>query len=75
MRSHDVQHAKDESDAQKLQDERDAHLDNEASALQNDYQFSVVDDRIGRLWQEVTAVPILDVNKKLIQHTVTEDSA
>lgn len=71
-RSHDVQHAKDESDAQKLQDERDAHLDNEASALQNDYQFSVVDDRIGRLWQEVTAVPILDTNKKLIEHDATE---
>ena len=72
-RSYDEQHEKDESDAQKLQDERDVHLDNEASALQNDYQFSVVDDRIGRLWQEVTALPILDANKKLIQHTATED--
>ena len=72
MRSHDVQHAKDDADTAILDAERAQRDIDEASALQNDYQFSVVDDRIGRLWQEVTAVPILDSNKKLIEHDATE---
>lgn len=72
MRSHDVQHTKDDDDTAILDAERAKRDIDEASALQNDYQFSVVDDRIGRLWQEVTAVPILDSNKKLIEHDATE---
>jgi hypothetical protein len=72
MRSHDVQHTKDDADTAILDAERAQRDTDEASALQNDYQFSVVDDRIGRLWQEVTAVPILDSNKKLIEHDATE---
>lgn len=71
-RSNDVQHAKDDADTAILDAERAQRDTDEASALQNDYQFSVVDDRIGRLWQEVTAVPILDSNKKLIEHDATE---
>lgn len=71
MRSHDEQHAKDDADTAILDAERAKRDTDEASALQNDYQFSVVDDRIGRLWQEVTAVPILDSNKKLIEHDAT----
>jgi len=74
MRSHDVQHAVDDANTARLDEERLERQDNdEASALQNDYQFSVIDDRIGRLWQEVTAVPILDSNKKLIEHDATEE--
>tara|TARA_B000000477_G_scaffold113010_1_gene108182 strand:- start:685 stop:6828 length:6144 start_codon:yes stop_codon:yes gene_type:complete len=72
MRSHDVQHAKDDADTAILDAERAAHKLNEQSALQNDYQFSVIDDRIGRLWQEVTDLPILPSNRKLIEHNSTE---
>ena len=72
MRSNDEQHKKDDEDTATKNAERAAHKLNEQSALQNDYQFSTVDDRIGRLWQEVTALPILDSNKKLIEHNATE---
>ena len=72
MRSNDVQHAKDDYDTAIKDAERAAHELNEQSALQNDYQFSTVDDRIGRLWQEVTDLPILASNKKLIEHNATE---
>ena len=72
MRSNDVQHTKDDDDTATKDAERDAHILNEQSALQNDYQFSTVDDRIGRLWQEVTDLPILASNRKLIEHNSTE---
>ena len=72
MRSYDVQHIKEKEDRDAFELERDKFETNEQSALQNDYQFGVMDDRIGRLWQEVTAVPILDSNKKLIEHNETE---
>ena len=71
-RSNDVQHAKDDYDTTIKDAERAEHKSNEQSALQNDYQFSTVDDRIGRLWQEVTDLPILASNKKLIEHNATE---
>lgn len=72
MRSNDEQHKKDDDDTATKDAERAAHKLNEQSALQNDYQFSTVDDRIGRLWQEVTDLPILASNKKLIEHNATE---
>ena len=72
MRSNDQQHIKDDADTAIKDAERAAHELNEQSALQNDYQFSTVDDRIGRLWQEVTDLPILASNKKLIEHNATE---
>ena len=72
MRSYDEQHIKEKEDRDAFELERDKFETNEQSALQNDYQFGVMDDRIGRLWQEVTAVPILDANKKLIEHNETE---
>ena len=72
MRSNDEQHKKDDEDTATKDAERAAHILNEQSALQNDYQFSTVDDRIGRLWQEVTDLPILASNKKLIEHNSTE---
>lgn len=72
MRSNDMQHIKEEQDTATKDAEREVHNLNEQSDLQNDYQFSTVDDRIGRLWQEVTALPILDSNKKLIEHDSTE---
>lgn len=72
-RSNDVQHAKDDYDTTIKDAERAEHKSNEQSALQNDYQFSTVDDRIGRLWQEVTDLPILASNKKLIEHNATEE--
>lgn len=71
-RSYDQQHVKDDQDTNVLDSERTQRDIDEASALQNDYQFSTVDDRIGRLWQEVTALPILSSNKKLIEHNSTE---
>lgn len=72
MRSNDEQHSKDDEDTATKDAERAAHILNEQSALQNDYQFSTVDDRIGRLWQEVTDLPILASNRKLIEHNSTE---
>lgn len=72
MRSNDEQHSKDDADTATKDAERAAHKLNEQSALQNDYQFSTVDDRIGRLWQEVTDLPILASNRKLIEHNSTE---
>ena len=73
MRSNDEQHSKDDADTATKDAERAVHVKNEESALQNDYQFSTVDDRIGRLWQEVTDLPILASNKKLIEHNATEE--
>jgi hypothetical protein len=72
MRSYDVQHTQEAADRTAFELERTKFNTNEESALQNDYQFGVIDDRIGRLWQKVTAVPILDSNKKLIEHDATE---
>jgi hypothetical protein len=72
MRSYDVQHTQEAADRTAFEIERTKFNTNEESALQNDYQFGVIDDRIGRLWQKVTAVPILDSNKKLIEHDATE---
>ena len=72
MRSNDEQHSKDDADTATKDAERAVHVKNEESALQNDYQFSTVDDRIGRLWQEVTNIPILASNSKLIEHNSTE---
>ena len=72
MRSNDKQHSKDDEDTATKDAERAAHILNEQSALQNDYQFSTVDNRIGRLWQEVTDLPILASNRKIIEHNSTE---